>query len=97
MVDERHGDTFVMRDPGQPIDFSTFLVGLASSALIHLGQTPHPETGAQAADLVMAQQTLDLLAMLREKTRGNLSADEERLFDGLLTDLRIRFVDAQKR
>jgi hypothetical protein len=97
MVDERHGDTFVMKDPEQPIDFSTFLVGLASSALIHLGQTPHPETGGQAPDLVLAKQTLDLLAMLREKTRGNLSAEEERLFDGLLTDLRIRFVDAQKR
>jgi hypothetical protein len=97
MVEERHGDTFVMKDPGQPIDFSTFLVGLASSALIHLGQTPHPETGAQSADLVLAKQTLDLLAMLREKTRGNLSSDEEHLFDGLLADLRIRYVDAQKR
>jgi hypothetical protein len=96
MVDEKRGDTFVMKDPEKPIDFSTFLVGLASSALIHLGQAPHPETGAQSADLVQARQTLDVLAMIREKTRGNLSPDEEHLFDGLLTDLRLRYVDAQK-
>jgi hypothetical protein len=97
MVEERHGDTFVMKDPEQPIDFSTFLVGLASSALIHLGHTAHPETGAQTPDLLLAKQTLDLLALLRDKTRGNLSADEEHLFDGLLADLRIRYVEAQKR
>jgi hypothetical protein len=97
MVDERRGDTFVIKEAEKPIDFSTFLVGLASSALIHLGQAPHPETGSQGTDLALARETLDLLSMLREKTRGNLSADEERLFDGLLTDLRLRYVDAQKR
>ena len=68
---ERRGDTFVMRDAGQPIDFSTFLVGLASSALIHLGQAPHPETGGAAADLVLARQTLDLLSLLRGSAAGS--------------------------
>lgn len=96
MAGEKRGDTFVMKEPERPIDFSTFLVGLASSALIHLGQTPNPETGKQGKDLVLARQTLDLLTVLREKTRGNLDAEEERLFEGLLTDLRIRYVDAQK-
>ncbi len=97
MGDATRGETFVMKEPEKPIDFSTFLLGLASSALIHLGQAPNPESGTQGKDLVLARQTLDLLALLREKTRGNLSVDEERLFDGLLTDLRLRFLDAQKR
>jgi hypothetical protein len=97
MADERHGDTFVMKEPEKPIDFSTFLIGLASSALIHLGDAPNPETGKSGQDLLLTKQTLDLLTVLREKTRGNLSNEEERLFDGLLTDLRLRYVDAQKR
>jgi hypothetical protein len=95
MTEETRGDTFVMRDPEQPIAFSTFLVGLASSALIHLGAAPHPETGQTAKNLELARQTLDLLSLLKEKTRGNLTADEERLFENLLTDLRLRFIEAK--
>ncbi|HVE87872.1 MAG TPA: DUF1844 domain-containing protein [Myxococcales bacterium] len=101
MSDEKRGETFVMKDaspsPQGPIDFTTFLMGLASTALIHLGATPHPETGEKKQDLVLARQSLDLLSMLREKTRGNLTPPEERLFDGLLTDLRLRFVEAARR
>ena len=95
MTEETRGDTFVMKDPDQPIAFSTFLVGLASSALIHLGAAPHPETGQTATNLELARQTLDLLSLLKEKTRGNLTADEERLFENLLTDLRLRFIEAK--
>ncbi|HEY8205999.1 MAG TPA: DUF1844 domain-containing protein [Myxococcaceae bacterium] len=101
MSDEKRGETFTMKDaspsPQGPINFTSFLMGLASSALIHLGAAPHPETGQKQQDLVLARQSLDLLALLREKTRGNLTAEEERLFDGLLTDLRFRFVEAAKR
>jgi hypothetical protein len=101
MTDEKRGETFVMKDaspsPQGPIDFTSFLMGLASTALIHLGGAPHPETGQKRQDLVLARQSLDLLGMLREKTRGNLSVEEERLFDGLLTDLRLRFVEATKK
>lgn len=101
MSDEKRGETFTMKDaspsPQGPINFTSFLMGLASTALIHLGAAPHPETGQKQEDLVLARQSLDLLALLREKTRGNLSPDEERLFDGLLTDLRLRFVEAAKR
>lgn len=79
-----------------PINFSTFVFGLASTTLIHLGVAPHPETGAASVDLTLAQQSLSLLEMLREKTRGNLDAEEERLFANLLTELRLRFVDATK-
>lgn len=80
--------------PSPLLDFTTFLMGLGSSAFIHLGDAPHPETGAaQPPDLTLAQQTIDVLAMLREKTRGNLTADEEALFDHLLRDVRLRFVE----
>lgn len=78
---------------GGPIDFYTFVLSLGSSAFVHLGEAPHPETGAPVEpDLVLAQQTIDILAMLREKTKGNLTPEEDRFMENLLTDLRLRFV-----
>lgn len=75
------------------IDFYTFVLSLGSSAFVHLGDAPHPETGELAkANLVLAQQTIDIIAMLREKTKGNLTPEEEKFVDNLLTDLRLRFV-----
>jgi hypothetical protein len=86
-----------MPDARPQIDFYTFIVSLGSSALVHLGDAPHPETRQAAApNLTLAQQTIDVLAMLREKTKGNLSADEEQLFDHLLRDLRLRFVERSR-
>lgn len=97
MSTEKRGETFVMRDPAQQgIDFTSFLLGLASSALIHLGIRPNPESGRIEVDLTMARQTLDVLSMLREKTRGNLTAEEDRFFENMLADLRLRFVEASK-
>ena len=103
MSEEKRGETFVMKGEGRqaapeaPITFSTFLIGLASSALIHLGEAPNPETGRAERDLILARQSLDLLGMLHDKTRGNLTAEEQQLFDNLLADLRLRFVEANKR
>jgi hypothetical protein len=99
---EKRGETFVMRgeeqaSPEGPISFSTFIIGLASSALIHLGEAPNPETGRVERDLTLARQSLDLLSMLHEKTRGNLNDEEAKLFTNLLTDLRLRYVEAKKR
>lgn len=97
-MSDRRGETFVLKDDGQkPIDFSTFVLGLASAALIHLGATPHPEGGPPKVDLLLARESVELLALLREKTRGNLTSDEERLLEGLLADLRFRFVEASKQ
>jgi Domain of unknown function (DUF1844) len=95
-VSGRRGDSFVIHPSAGtgPIDFTAFLLGLASTALIHMGATPHPETGRTERDEVLARESLDLLALLKEKTRGNLSAEEERLFSALLTDLRLKFVGA---
>ena len=75
------------------IDFYTFILSLGSSAFIHLGDAPHPETGAAAEpNLLLAHQTIDILAMLREKTKGNLTPEEEKFLDNLITDLRLRYV-----
>jgi hypothetical protein len=96
--DSARGETFVLKRPlGDPIDFTAFLLGFASSALIHMGVSPHPETGGLGKDPDLARQSLDLLAMLREKTQGNLTSEEERFFDALLADLRLRFVEAFPR
>jgi len=91
------GADFVLEGNGGSIDFTAFLLGFASSALIHLGLQPHPETGALGPDPTLARQSLDLLAMLREKTRGNLTPEEDKFFDSLLTDLRLRFLEAFPR
>lgn len=98
MTAEKRGETFVIKEGSSgAIDFSSFLVGLASSTLIHLGQAPNPESGKREKDLTLARETMDLLSILREKTRGNLTAEEEQLFGNMLTDLRFRFIEAQKQ
>jgi hypothetical protein len=72
------------------IDFSTFILSLVTSAMVHLGEAPHPE-GAQRKDLALAKQTIDIIGLLRDKTQGNLTPDESRLLDEVLFDLRLRF------
>jgi hypothetical protein len=80
-----------------PIDFYTFVLSLGSSAFVHLGDAPHPETGKPSEpDLLLAHQAIDILAMLKEKTRGNLTPEEDKFLEALLTDLRIRFVEKSK-
>jgi len=103
MTAERRGETFVMKEEDEssaaapPIEFNTLVLGLASTVLIHLGETPHPETQKSEPNLVLARQSMDLLGVLREKTRGNLTPAEEKFFDSLLADLRLRFVQASKK
>ncbi|MBW1982336.1 MAG: DUF1844 domain-containing protein [Deltaproteobacteria bacterium] len=78
------------------INFSTFIFSLNTSALLHLGDYPDPATGKQEVDLPMAKQTIDLIAMLEEKTKGNLTRDEENLIKHILYDLRLRYVQKTK-
>lgn len=78
------------------IDFATFVLSLSHSALMHLGEAPHPETNELSMDLALAKQNIDLLGLLEEKTKGNLSGDEERLLAQVLFDLRMRFVERSK-
>jgi hypothetical protein len=83
-----------MSDESKPtIDFYTFVLSLGSSAFVHLGDAPHPETGeAVPPNLSLARQTIDLLEVLREKTRGNLTDEEGKFLENLLMDLRLRYV-----
>jgi hypothetical protein len=80
------------------LDFATFVLSLSHSAVVHLGEAPHPESQGEAlASLPLAKQTIDLLGLLEEKTKGNLTGDEERLLTQVLFDLRMRFVEVTKR
>jgi hypothetical protein len=78
------------------VDFATFILSLSHSALMHLGDAPHPETGKVEKSLPLARQTIDLIAMLDEKTKGNLTGDEERLIGQVLYDLQMRYVELSK-
>jgi Domain of unknown function (DUF1844) len=78
------------------VDFGTFVLSLGSSALVHLGEIQHPETAEAKENLALARQTIDLLAMLEEKTRGNLTDAEARFLSDLLADLRLKFVEKSR-
>ena len=78
------------------VDFTTFVVSLSHSALLHLGDAPHPVDGKSEVDLPMARQTIDLLALLQEKTHGNLTGAEEQVLTQELDDLRVRFVEVSR-
>ncbi len=77
-------------------DFATFVLSLHHSALLHLGDAPHPDTSKTERSLILARQTIDMIGMLEEKTRGNLTGDEERLIHQVLVELRLRYVELQK-
>ena len=93
-------ETVAARGESSPlprIDLSTFVLSLSTSALYQMGQIGAPETGERAEpNYVLAQQTIDTLEMLREKTLGNLDPDEIKLFDSLLYELRMKFVETRK-
>ena len=79
------------------ISFGSFIISLASTAALHFGDIPDPQTGERhEPDLVAAQQMIDLISLLQEKTKGNLTPDEAKLVDDLLYELRMRYVQAQQ-
>lgn len=78
-------------------DFSALLISLGHSVLYHLGLVADPQSGQRGErNLALAHETIDLVEMLQEKTRGNLTPDEERLLEDLLYDLRMRYVEAAR-
>jgi hypothetical protein len=82
-----------------PVDFHTFVLSLGSSALIHLGdleRAGEAEPGKSEKDLPLAKHSIDILSMLQEKTKGNLTHEEAQLLESLLYDLRLRYVSAAK-
>ncbi len=78
--------------PGPEITFSSLIFSLSSTAFMHLGALPDPNTGKTEKNLPLAKQTIDLLGVLREKTRNNLDHEEDELFEHLLYDLRMAYI-----
>ncbi|MBQ3892194.1 MAG: DUF1844 domain-containing protein [Desulfovibrio sp.] len=82
--------------PGAPtlpkVTFSTFVMSLASSALVHLGEVPNPETGKTERNEELARHTIDVLSMIDEKIRVGLADEESRLLRDVLYELRMKFV-----
>ncbi|MCD6570300.1 MAG: DUF1844 domain-containing protein [Deltaproteobacteria bacterium] len=78
------------------IDFSTLIMSLASASIISMGKVPDPQTGKTVKNLRLAQQNIDIISMLEEKTRKNLTDQEQDLIKNVLYDLRLRFVEATK-
>ncbi|HEY8942937.1 MAG TPA: DUF1844 domain-containing protein [Polyangiaceae bacterium] len=78
------------------IDFTTLILSLSHSVLLHLGDAPDPSTGGREVNLPLARQSIDLIALLQDKTRGNLTGAEERTLSQALYDLRLRYVEVSK-
>ena len=85
------------QEPLPEINFSTFVISLSTQALMHLGEIANPISGKIDPDVPAAKQMIDMLAMIREKTSGNLSANEDRLMQDILFDLRMKYVEAVKK
>ena len=79
------------------INFSTFVISLSTQALMHLGEIPNPLTGKVESDFAVAKQMIDILGMLKEKSRGNLDEQEAHLMEDVLYDLRMRYVEVVKK
>ncbi len=92
------GGSDVQAEADQPeVNFVAFIISLASNAAVHFGDMPDPVTNeTRPANLDAASQLIDVISMLQEKTRGNLSAEERQLVDQVLYELRMRFVEARK-
>jgi hypothetical protein len=80
--------------PLPEINFINLIFSLSTSALIQLGEIQDPVTQQSAKNLPLAKQTIDLIGMLKEKTKGNLTSDEEKVVQNILYDLRMRYVKA---
>ena len=79
------------------VTFVGFVLSLAHTAAFHFGDVPDPVTGqSSSANLAAAQQIIDILALLEQKTRGNLTAEERQLLEQLLYELRMRYVEVSK-
>ena len=85
------------QEPLPEINFSTFVISLSTQALMHLGEIADPLSGKASKDIPVAKQMIDIIGMLKDKTKGNLNAGEERLTEEILFDLRMKYVEAVKK
>jgi uncharacterized protein DUF1844 len=96
-IDAVADDAAEDEDDAQPVTFIGFVLSLAHTAAFHFGDVPDPATGRNGeANVGAAKQLIDILALLEEKTRGNLSAEERQLLEQLVYELRLRYVEATK-
>ena len=95
------GNGFTMKDAPTgakgplKIDFSSFILSLYSSGLVQLGKVEDPSTGKKSINLELAKHTIEMITMLQEKTKGNLTEDENNLLAALLTEIRMAYVEAK--
>ena len=80
-----------------PIDFPSYLLSYYTQGLVLLGEVPNPYTNKKEEDVEAARHTIDILAMLQEKTKGNLTQDEEKLLENVLYELRMKFMAKTNR
>ena len=88
------GDASAKEEALPEIDFNSFIFSISTAALIQLGEIEDPFTQKSAKNLPLAKQTIDLIGMLKEKTKGNLTPQEERVIENILYDLKMRYVKA---
>jgi hypothetical protein len=83
--------------PGPPIDFPSYILGYYTQGVVFLGKVPNPYTNKQEEDIDAARHIIDLLSMLEQKTKGNLSSEEQQLLEGVLYELRMEFMAKTNR
>jgi hypothetical protein len=93
-IEEPSKEDMKQEVPLPEISFINLIFSLSTSVLIQLGEIQDPVTQQLAKNLPLAKQTIDLIGMLKEKTKGNLTSDEEKLLENILYDLRMRYVRA---
>ena len=93
---EKPEEAEARRTPLPEVNFNSLIFSLSSSALLHLGEIADPHSGEKTKDLGLAKHTIDTIAMLKEKTAGNLDEEEAKFIEAILTDLRWRYVNAAK-
>jgi len=76
------------------VSFVSLVLSLNTTALYHMGELPHPESGRKVVDLELAKHTIDTLSMLADKTKGNLDGEENELLTRVLYELKMRFIKA---
>ena len=84
------------QDSQESINFSSFLLSIATTGMVHLGEIPEPTTGQAQENLEAARQMIDIVGILKEKTEGNLSSEESQLLENLLYELRMKFLSKSK-
>lgn len=80
----------------EKLDFSTLVLSFATSAMINMGIAPDPQTGKTNKNLELAKQNIEILGVLETKTKGNLTPEESKLLESILSEVRLRFVEASK-